>query len=595
MAEYIIGIDLGTTNCTLAYVSKSDPDGTIHQFPINQDIGNKTQDKLPCLPSFLYVPLEEESNSKICLSPSIGQFAKKRGSEVPDRMISSAKSWICHAGIDRREKLLPASEDITDKMSPLDVCSKLLMHIKEAWDQDMSKTLFKDQEILITVPASFDPSARQLIQEAAENAGYPSIVLIEEPLAAFYSWISSHSNDWRTRLQVGDKILVVDIGGGTTDFTLISVENENGNLQLNRMAVGSHLLLGGDNLDLSLAYLAKHQFQEQGHNIDDWQMQALIHQCREAKEKFLGDTPPKHLDIVIQGRGSKLIGGSLKTQLKYKEVQELLLNGFFPIVSPQERSKLEKRSGLQQIGLPYAEDARITCQLAKFLSMTGENDSDTMEYFVMPTAVLFNGGTLYSSTLRDRIVQQLNSWAKELKKASVQILPEADYIYAVSRGAAYYGLSRQGKGIRVKSGTSRSYFIGVEDATPAVPGIPRQIKAICVVPFGMEEGTEQELTQQEFALVLGELATFRFFSHSTRQLSNGMEPTMGSIVKNWKTELTELNPIETILDKSEQDGKMIRVKIHSRVTELGILELECHSADARIWKLEFNLRERQPA
>lgn len=596
-SKYIIGIDLGTTNSTVAYCLKEEERPVIHQFPIPQVLSAGTQGETFSLPSYVYFPISEELTAKsagVEWDPSrgycIGVYGRDRGAEIPSRMISSAKSWLCHSGIDRREDILPleADED-AEKMSPLKACSSMLQHIKEAWDFKHADDPFIEQTILVTVPASFDPSARQLVQEAAELAQYCEVILLEEPLAAFYAWLYAHEEKWRTELKVGDVILVVDIGGGTTDFSLISVEDREGNLTLNRMAVGSHLLLGGDNIDLSLAYLAQKKLEEDGHTIDDWQFRALTHTCRQAKEKLLSIDAPKQAEITVLGRGSRLIGGTLKTKIAQTDAKKMIVDGFFPIVDPEEQSSLEKRVGLQQIGLPYANDARMTSQLAKFLSMTGEVECKSMDKFVMPTAVLFNGGTLKASALRERLVEQLNKWAKFLGKEAVIELPNPDYDYAVSRGAVYYGLARQGKAIRVKSGSSRSYYIGVEDSAPAVPGFAAPIKAVCVVPFGMEEGTEQQLENQEFALVVGEPVSFRFFSHATPSLMGGI----GTIVKQWKQELTELHPLETKLEKGESDGKSIHVKLKAHVTELGILELWCVAGDGRKWKLEFDIRERK--
>lgn len=482
-----------------------------------------------------------------------------------------------------------AEEDI-EKSSPLQACAQLLSHLKEAWDHKMVAS-FVEQILLITVPASFDPSARQLVQEASQKAGYPEVVLLEEPQAAFYAWMHAHAKDWRSHLKVGDCVLVIDIGGGTTDFSLIEVGDEKGDLTLMRLAVGAHLLLGGDNIDLSLAHLAKSKLEDQGHAIDDWQLQSLIHSCRKAKEALMSENPPKQVDITVLGRGSRLIGGSLKTAITVEEAKKLIIEGFAPLVSPQERPPIERRSGLQQLGLPYAQDARLTSQLAKFLSMTGETTSDSMENFMMPTVVLFNGGTTKAAALRTRLLDQLNQWAKSLNKPLVKELPDADYDFAVSRGAVNYGMARAGKAIRIRSGTSCSYFIGVEDSAPAVPGMATPLKALCIAPLGMEEGTELELESQEFGLVVGETATFRFFSHATPKLSDGIEPVMGTVVRKWKQELKELHPIEARLDKAEGDGKTIRVKVGSRVTELGVLELWCKAADGRKWKLEFDIRK----
>lgn len=595
----IIGIDLGTTNCTLAYSEFQNEKAEIVRFPIPQIIASGTQSENFMLPSFIYFPLEKELETKNAAidwdlerSFCVGTFAQKRGGELPSRLICSAKSWLCHSGINRREKILPIqSDEDLQKMSPLEACGQLLRHMREAWEQKLPNRAFHEQQILVTVPASFDPGARQLVLEAAKLAGYPEIILLEEPQAAFYAWLHDHADSWRKTLNVGDRILIVDIGGGTSDFSLIAVEEEQGNLSLRRVAVGAHLLLGGDNIDFSLAYLAKGKLEEEGRTLDDWQFQALIQSCRLAKEALLSDEKKKSADVAIMGRGSKLIGGSLKTALTREDINSLVLEGFLPLVGPEEHSPVERRAGIQQVGLPYAQDARISCQLAKFLSMTGENDKPSMESFVMPTAVLFNGGTLKAPLLRARLVDLLNRWAQQLKKNPVTVLEGADYDFAVSRGAVSYGLARSGKAIRIRSGTNRSYYIGVEEAVPAVPGIPTPIRAICVAPLGMEEGTEEVLDQQEFALVLGESALFRFFSHGTERLASGETPIVGTIVRNWKKELTELHSIETRLDKSKEDGKTVKVKLKSKVTELGVLELWFFSEDGRSWKLEFDTRK----
>lgn len=574
MSQAIIGIDLGTTNTTLAYVLPGET--TIEQLSIEQLLSKDTQGEALVLPSFLYFPLDGELKAQ---SHCVGTWARDRGTEVPNRLISSAKSWLCHSGIDRREAFLPLGhEESIHAMSPIQVSAEYLRHLRNMWNKRFSELPFDQQTVLITVPASFDPSARQLVQEAAEAAGYPEIILLEEPQAAFYAWLQRNES-WRKSLTVGDRVLVVDIGGGTTDFSLIAVEEEEGNLTLQRIAVGAHLLLGGDNIDLSLAYLAKSKLEESGHVIDDWQMHALVHSCRRAKEELFSETPPKKVDITIMGRGSKLIGGSLKTSITLEEASTLILDGFLPEVSHEERSKPEQHSGLQQLGLPYAQDPRITCQLAKFLSTAGDA-------FVMPTAILFNGGTTKAAAFRQRLIDVLNAWAEQLGTPVIKILPAPDYDFAVSQGAVSYGLARQGKAIRIRSGLNRSYFIGVEDSSPAVPGIAKPMRAYCIAPFGMEEGSEGELANQEFSLVVGESAAFRFFS----RMASNQPDQFGTAVRSIK-ELEELHPIETTLDREDTDGKTVRVKLKSKVTELGVLELRCVAADGRSWKLEFDTRK----
>ncbi|MBB64032.1 MAG: molecular chaperone DnaK [Waddliaceae bacterium] len=603
--SYLIGIDLGTTNCTVSYTNLSSNDhvkgsvAEIHTMQISQLIGASLQAEKLQLPSFLYLPVEEEKEAgqiAIDWDPSrafcVGTYARDRGSEMPHRVISSAKSWLACEGVNRRDAILPLDlEDKQKKMSPVQVCSEYLRHIAEVWNQQFPDAPFVEQNILVTVPASFDPDARQLVQEAAELAKYPDILLLEEPQAAFYAWLHRHHETWREKLHVGDQVLVVDLGGGTCDFSLISVEEEEGDLQLKREAVGAHLLLGGDNMDLTLAYTVRNQLEDEGHSIDDWQMGSLIHSCREAKERFLGEDAPDSIDIHLQGRGSGLIASSIQTQIHKDDVLKVLVDGFMPLVDATDRSKSSKKSALQTVALPYAEDPRISCQLAKFLSMTGESDSDSMDQFILPNAVLFTGGTMKSSALRERVMSLLGQWAEKMEKGSVVELPDPDYDFSVSCGAVYYGLAREGKAVRIKSGTSRSYYIGVEDARPAIPGVPPSVRAVCVAPFGMEEGTECELSDQEFTLLLGEQASFRFFSRNTATLSDGSEAEAGTVVRKWKQELSELHSIDAVMDKEEGDGKTARVHLKAKVTELGVLELWCIGENGRKWKMEFELRQ----
>lgn len=604
-SQYIIGIDLGTTNCTLAYL-KTPEEGKethesveIHQFPIEQITTLGTQEEKPSLPSFLYFPTAEEGKQKGAVvdwaeerNYSVGLFARERGGELPRRLVASAKSWLCHGGVNRRDALLPQDADEEmEKMSPVAVSAAYLQHLRECWNRTHPEASFEEQQVLVTVPASFDPDARQLVQEAVEQAGYPEVVLLEEPQAALYSWLQRREQDWRDLLSVGDSVLVVDVGGGTTDFSLVSVSEEEGNLLLERVAVGSHLLLGGDNMDLALAYLARGKLEEEGHALSDAQFQSLIHASRKAKEELLSEDAPETYEITLLGRGRSLIKSSLKVTLQKEEVLTLLVDGFLPLVAATEQAQSSQRSGIQQIGLPYAQDPRVTSQLAKFLSMTGEQAGGGTETFICPSAVLFNGGTLKADALQERIVSQLNQWASELKKEPVQVLDGADLDFSVSRGAAYYGLARTGKAVRIRGGTSRSYFVGVEDAIPAIPGLPTPLRAICIAPFGMEEGTECELESREFSLLTGEQATFRFFSCSTPALSSGTVPEVGTEVRSWKQELTELHPIETTLSKEEGQEGVERVHLKSRVTELGMLELWCCGAEGKKWKLEFDVRE----
>lgn len=606
--KYIIGVDLGTTNCTASYIQDSgsekffeEKDQEIVQFAIPQITEPGEQRGELSLPSFLYFPLEEELSKKNMSiswdcerSFCVGLCARSRGAEIPERLVASIKSWLCHDGIDRRKKQFPEGAEV-DKLSPVEITSEYLKHIREAWEESHSDAPFSEQTVLITVPASFNPDARQLVQEAAEMASYPKVILLEEPQAAFYAWLNKYRDNWRKTLSLGDRILVIDIGGGTTDFSLIGVGEKEGSLVLERLSVGSHLLLGGDNMDLSLAYVVKGKLEEEGHEVDEWQLRQLVYACREAKESLLSDESLEVAKVTIQGRGSSLMGSILTSELSQGEVEKFIVDAFFPLLLFDEKPKVERRSGIRQMGLSYAQDPRVSCHLAQFLSAVGNTQGAEKEGAVMPTAVLFNGGVMKAKALQERLLKLLNNWGKELQCDEIKVLEGADYDFSVGKGAAYYGLARLGKGVRIKSGTSHSYYIGVEDSIPAVPGFELPMKAYCVVPFGMEEGSEVELEGKEFTLILGESVTFRFFSRKVSCKWEKEESELGLVVKNWKSELQELHPIETVLEQGNADGKTVRVKLKAKVTELGVLELWCVADEGREWKLEFDLRQEEPA
>jgi len=595
--QYSIGIDLGTTNCAMAALNLLDGDN-VQQQGIRQLTSLGTVAAEMNFPSFLYLPTDEEKKNQLVgldwdrdRSYCCGIFAKKRGQELSERLVSSAKSWLCHDGIDRRKALLPLDAEEENKLSPLDVSARYLQHLKESWNHCYPEAPFEKQSIQITVPASFDPSAKQMVEEAAALAGFPKhLVLLEEPLAAFYHWLERQGERWREALAVGDTVLVVDIGGGTTDFTLIRVNEESGNLSLERVAVGDHLLLGGDNIDLAIAYLAKEQLEADGHTLDDWQMRSLTHACREAKEALFSETGAKEsVTVSIMGRGSSLIGGSLNTVLTRAAVETLIVDGFFPLISLSERSKPgQKKRGMQTVGLPYVEDPRMTAQLARFLFSADEQ-------YLAPTTVLFNGGTVKPAAIRERVLKVLNHFAEEMQAPAVRELADGDLDFSVSRGAAHYGLVRKGKAIRIRGGISRSYFIGIEEALPAVPGREPPIRALCIAQKGMEEGTEAVLDGETFHLFVGDHAAFRFFSLASDTLCDGTKATVGTAVPNWSQVLDELHPIETFLKSEDPTPRMIEVTLRSHITELGMLELWCHAENGEKWKLEFDVREKAEA
>ncbi|MGR9074321.1 MAG: Hsp70 family protein, partial [Gammaproteobacteria bacterium] len=452
-----------------------------------------------------------------------------------------------------------------------------------------------EQDVTITVPASFDPAARELTVEAARAMGLDRAILLEEPQSAFYSWIQKSHGGWRKNVRVGDVILVIDVGGGTTDISLIAVTEENGSLELTRVAVGDHILLGGDNMDLALAYTVKAKIEKEGQKLAPWQIQALTHGCRVAKERIFNDPEADHIPLVVPNRGSSMIGGTLRTDLTRDEVKQVLVEGFFPKVSAADRPVTRSRTGLRTAGLPYAQDAGITRHLAAFLGKQLNATEELKDIqlpenatFLHPTAVLFNGGVLKADVLGARLMEVLNGWLSEENAPPARLLEGADLDLAVARGAAYYGYVRKGKGVRIRGGTAASYYVGIESAMPAVPGMPPDVIALCIAPFGMEEGTEEHLQDDVFGLVIGEKVRFRFFGSKTRR-----EDRVGTRLENWTDEeLEELDEIEIILPvENRQRGEVVPVNLCSTVTEVGTLALEAISQeDSHRWKIEFDVR-----
>ena len=443
----------------------------------------------------------------------------------------------------------------------------------------------EQQQVVLTVPASFDAAARDLTREAAFTAGLPSdFVLLEEPQAAVYAWLVQTGERWRRALSVGDSLLVCDVGGGTTDLTLVDVAEEDGELMLQRKAVGNHLLIGGDNMDLALAHYAAGLFDEQGHKLDAWQSVSLWHSCRHAKEALLAPDGPDKQTLSIAGRGSKMIRAAVKAEIERDAAADLLIDGFFPACKLSDRPQRQRVSGFQEIGLPFESDTGITRHVAAFLSAHGEASSGP----IRPTHVLFNGGVFRSDVLRQRLVDVIGQWFDgDAPPASLE--GEHDLEYAVARGAAYYGFAKSQGGVRIRGGTARAYYVGIETAGLAVPGAPRPLKALCVVPIGMEEGTEVEVPSNEFGLVVGEPAKFRFFSSSIRK-----QDQPGELVGQWdEEEIVESDSLEATLDAVEGiDEPYVPVQFQSHITELGVFELWCvHKESGNRWKLEFSVRE----
>ncbi|MDN7496002.1 Hsp70 family protein [Burkholderia gladioli] len=608
-ARYSIGIDLGTTHCALSYVdlAASDGDAAAQQvLPIAQLSSPGAVASPELLPSFLYLPHEGELAAGDLSLPwtasrdyAVGEMARSRGAGTPIRLVSSAKSWLCHPGVDRRAAILPndAPPEVA-RVSPLEASVRYLNHLREAWDHAHPDAPFAAQDVTVTIPASFDPAARELTAEAAQAAGYTRMTLLEEPQAALYSWIQKSGGGWRKDVKVGDIILVVDVGGGTTDLSLIAVVEREGNLELHRVAVGEHILLGGDNMDLALAHVVARKLAAQGTQADPWQLRALTYACRGAKETLLSDRSVETVPLVVPSRGAKLIGGSIRTELTRAELTQILLEGFFPQVEASERPAVRTRAGLTQLGLPYAQDAGITRHLAAFL---GKQVGALAELdglpaaahhpgasFLHPSAVLFNGGVFKSELLTERILAILNGWLAADGAAPARLLGGADLDLAVARGAAYYGYVKRGRGVRIRGGTARAYYVAIESAMPAIPGMEPPISALCVAPFGMEEGSDAALPEQEFGLVVGEPVQFRFFGSSVRR-----QDQVGDLLDYWSPEeLQELEAIQATLPADGRTpGEVVAVRLHARVTEAGTLELEAlpRGSEAR-WKVEFDVR-----
>ena len=603
--QFVIGIDLGTTNCALAFAPQAgDPrePAKVSLFDVPQLVNPGEVRDEPLLPSFLYLPGPADFPAGSIALPwddapqfVTGALAQKRGAEVANRLVASAKSWLSHAGVDRTAPILPANApEGVERISPVEASRRYLDHLRAAWDSKMPDAPFAEQQVLVTVPASFDAVARELTLKAAEEAGYKNLLLLEEPQAAFYAWIERHA-DWRERVAVGDLILVVDIGGGTTDFTLISVTEHAGELALERIAVGEHILLGGDNIDLALARHLEQQLAAKGTKLDATQLHALWQQCRLAKERLLsGESKKREEPVTILGRGTGLVGGTIKTKLLAEEVERILDEGFLPAVSSQDMPQ-RRRMGLAEIGLPYAADAAITRHLARFLrQQAAQSEHGTVRRgasgLAAPTHVLFNGGVLRATVVRQRILEILNGWLNEEGLGPAAPLTGEDLMHAVARGATYYGLARAGRGVRIRGGVPRTYYVGVESSMPAVPGMRTPLKALTVAPFGMEEGTSVDLPGREFGLIVGEPAEFRFFQSAARK-----NDPAGTMLDDTGDELEELSPVEVTLDAAGHAGEFVPVTLETVVTETGMLQLWSVARDGRRWKLEFNVRERVKA
>ncbi|MDO9714099.1 Hsp70 family protein [Paracraurococcus lichenis] len=607
-ARFSLGIDLGTSNCAMA-LTDLETDRT-EVLPIPQILAANQLGEKPTLASAIYLPHPEEFPQGSFRPPwsagetsgIIGQFARDHGALVPDRLTTSAKSWLSNPHVDPKQRTLPwRSDSVEQKLSPFECSRCYLQHLKDAFLHTVNaqgrQWELADGQIVVTVPASFDEVARSLTAEAAEAAGLGYVTLLEEPQAAFYAWSARAGRQWRDAVAPGDIILVCDVGGGTADFSLIAVTDVGGNLELERISVGEHILLGGDNMDLALAYTLQARLEAEGKALDAWQFLALVHAASHAKITLFEDTTLAEAPIAIPSRGSSLFAKTIAIALDRTLLSQVILDGFFAQTAIDDLPREARRTGLQEFGLPYASDPVISKHLARFLTRSLQNvkASDKLHALVgsraggqalMPTAVLFNGGVFKAEPIRARVLDLLASWNGG---QAVRELEGFEPDLAVAQGAALYGRHRAtGKGMRIKAGTSRSYYIGLKASMPAVPGFRPPVKALCVVPQGMQEGTELLIEGRTFGLVTGEAAEFRFFSSAVR---SGDIP--GQILPDAERELEETSLLEVELPAlpDVSSGQVVPVRIEAVVTELGTLELWMkHTNSDRKWKIEFQVR-----
>jgi molecular chaperone DnaK (HSP70) len=607
-SRYLIGIDLGTTNSVVAYIDTqtgADAGYPILVFPVPQLVGQGEVNARPALPSFLYFPTEDELSAGTVSAtwdedpPMVtGVFAREQGALVPSRQVSSAKSWLSYPGVHRRAKILPVQAEPPQPMiSPVEASARYLMHLRDAWNGAIGidvETRFENQEIVLTVPGSFDEEARELTVEAARRAGLNKLILLEEPLAAFYAWIATNrhgqAGDPSSRLHLagdgngedlpdGELILICDIGGGTTDFSLVRARSVNGELQFERTAIGEHLLLGGDNFDFALARHVEKKLE--GITLTLRQRYALRLACCAAKERLLSDSSLERVTVSVLGSGRAVIGQALSVELTRQEVLQILTDGFLPITAPDEMPAHGRPTGLRELGLPYASDPAITKHLAAFLTQAAVvmSGSPANQRMARPHAVLFNGGFCAPAVTRERIVEAISAWFGVTQRGwRPRLLNNEAVDSAVARGAAYYGRVRRGTGLRIRAGNARTYYIGwrADDG----------LRGICVLPAGIEEGTTLPLLNREFSVLANRPVSFTLYSSRTRHDAHGEVAALD------ETNVHRHPPLVTLLryGKKMRDVYLI-VSLRASFTEVGTLELWCESRGTpHRWRLQFELR-----
>lgn len=588
-SRFIVGIDLGTTSIEVSYVDTA-KGLEIHPFHVLQLVAASETAERETLPSYCYLPAKQDLPAGALdlpwsddLNHAVGYFARERGAGVPGRLVASAKSWLAHPGVDRDAKILPWGCRLGQQaISPVTASRYYLDHVREAWnrrfgsltDEDGTPCVLSEQQVVLTVPASFDEVARELTVRAAREAGIERLVLLEEPLAAFYSWLQCNETDWQSLVKEGDVILVADIGGGTTDFSLIEIEQ---GYHVRRMAVGDHLLLGGDNIDMALARDVEKRWKTK---LPARQWGALCQQCRQSKEKLLSKSGMEKAPVTLVGAGSSVIGGARKSSIKRERLDELLLDGFFPEIDA-DGSGPSRRSGMREMGLPYASDPAITKHLLSFLRLANPDHSEQRKRGakgepLVPTRVLYNGGALIPSMLRVRLGKVLGGWAG--RKTKLPELKTMDLRRAVSHGAAYYGLVRRGQGQRVRGGIARSYYMEVQAKTASA--------LLCVMPRDKDEGDVVELREHSFQLSANQAVRFPLYSSSTR-----LGDKVGAILED-REEISELPALQTVLQFGKRaERTLLEVRIGAMLNEVGTLDMWCVTTDEQHrYPLTFDLR-----
>ncbi len=591
--QFVVGIDLGTSNCAMARAAPGEGAAagvSILPVPQVQRLGQIGEQ--PLLPSCIYFPSAHELPAGSVALPwdaapgaVAGEFARWQGARVPGRLVVSAKSWLCHGGVDRAAPILPwgGAADV-EKISPVVASGMLLRHLAAAWGRAYPDSPLSKQELIITVPASFDEVGRALTVQAARWAGLDRFILLEEPQAAFYDFIAGHRGRLNEILGGARLVLVIDVGGGTADFTLVQVSLDEGEVGLRRIAVGEHLMLGGDNMDATLARRIEERLAK-GRKLDSSQWGQLFQSARAAKESLLSRDGQEVFHLAVAASGSRLLGGTMSAELTRDEAAAVILDGFFPFCAPGEMLRRSARVAIQELGLPFAQDPAVTRHLSAFLRIHAgagwnalgmESPDPAAAALPRPDAILLNGGVFNSDAIAQRLLDVVSSWWPSAPR--IPLLEHGSLELSVARGAAYYGLVRRGLGKRIGGGTAHAFYVGLGQDEA------RRTQALCLVPRGQEEGQTLDLGERVFQLTLGRPVQFPLYTTASDRLDR-----LGDVVPV-DDDLRPLPPIHTVLKGSAEDGT-VPVHLRTTLTEIGTLELWCVSdRDAHQWRLEFQLR-----